>query len=150
MTKLSISEQSLTLAAEALIQYETSGTCELSKPCGLCDCGMDALTPEALAERIARDIDRAKYIVDAALNEELVAKVLHYISSSTPWDELNPGQKTAARSDARVFRGAILGNKFLEIKITNPSPPATRLGDEAAQTLARYGATPRPRKRDRS
>lgn len=142
--KPSIAEQSLTLAAEALIQYETSGTCRLGQACGLCDCGMDALTPEALTERTAQEIDRAKHTVDAALNEELVAKILHYIGSSTPWDELTAGQKNAERSDARVFRGAILGNKFLEIK------PPTSLGDQAAQALARYGATPRLRKRDRS
>lgn len=55
-------------------------------------------------------------VIDAALNEELVAKILHYISSSTPWDELRPGQRTAARSDARVFRGAILGRRFYEEK----------------------------------
>lgn len=139
MKQPSISEQALRLAAEALIEYESSGTCKLGKACGLCDCGVDWLTPEQLAERTAREIDRARHTVDGALNEELVAKTLHYIRSSTPWDELNPGQKVAARSDARVFRGAILGQKA-----------APSLGDQAAQTLARYGATPRLRKRDRS
>lgn len=54
-------------AALALVQYESSGMCKPGEACSMCDCAMQAATPEQLDEDRRRNLDRAGHVLTAAL-----------------------------------------------------------------------------------
>lgn len=109
-------------AANALVQYETGGTCESGRACGLCDCGMAWATPEQRAESAEMDRDRASFALgaaDALLREdaavERVARAIAWEHSGIDDDDWADGgamsvaTKESFRELARAAIAALLG-----------------------------------------